>query len=67
MPWKESSVVNERLKFVLRVKDGERVTDLCREVGISRKTAYKFLERFERLARSGYTTRLPSPNGGHTR
>lgn len=53
MPWKESSVVNERLKFVLRAKDGERVTDLCREAGISRKTAYKFLERFERLGAVG--------------
>jgi transposase InsO family protein len=59
MPWKESSVVNERLKFVLRVKDGERVTDLCREVGISRKTAYKFLERFERLGAVGLYDEAP--------
>ena len=38
MPWKESSVVEERLRFVARLLDGEAMTDLCREFGISRKT-----------------------------
>jgi putative transposase len=35
------------------------VTDLCREVGISRKTAYKFLERFERLGAVGLYDEAP--------
>ena len=53
MPWKVSGVVNERLNIVLRVQQGERVSDLCREYGISRKTAYKFIERHERLGAIG--------------
>jgi hypothetical protein len=38
MPWKESSVMEGRLRFVARLLDGEPMTDLCREFGISRKT-----------------------------
>ena len=53
MPWKESCHVDERMQFVARLKDGERMSDLCREFGISRKTGYKFLERYERLSAVG--------------
>ena len=38
MPWKESSVMEERLRFVARLLDGEPMTDMCREFGISGKT-----------------------------
>jgi transposase InsO family protein len=41
------------MEFVARVQRGERVTELCREYGISRKTAYKFIGRFERLGPIG--------------
>src|SRR4029078_11292411 len=47
MPWKEVTVVNERVEFVSRLKAGERMSDLCREFGISRKTGYKFEQRYE--------------------
>ena len=40
MPWKECSVMDERLRFVARLLDGEAMTDVCREFGISRKTGY---------------------------
>jgi transposase InsO family protein len=46
VPWKARSVVNERMVFVSRLQDGERMSELCREFGISRKTGYKLLERF---------------------
>ncbi len=46
MPWKECSVMEERLRFVARLLDGESMTDVCREFGISRKTGYKLLERY---------------------
>jgi transposase InsO family protein len=39
--------------FISRLKAGESMTELCREYGISRKTGYKFLERFERLGPQG--------------
>ena len=47
MPWKESSVVEERLLFVARILDGEPLTDMCREFGISRKTGYKIFNRYK--------------------
>jgi len=46
MPWKASSVMEERLRFVARVLDGEAMTDVCRDFGISRKTGYKIFDRY---------------------
>src|SRR5262245_47718448 len=45
--------VSERMKFVSRLREGERMTDLCREFGISRKTGYKLAERYDRLGPIG--------------
>ena len=41
MPWKECNVMDERLKFIARLLDGEKMAQLCREFAISRKTGYK--------------------------
>jgi transposase len=45
MPWTETSVMEERLRFVARLLEGEPMSDVCREFGISRKTGYKLFER----------------------
>ena len=47
MPWKESSVMEERLRFVTRRLEDEGMSDLCRELGISRKTGYKIFNRYK--------------------
>ena len=47
MPWKESSVMEERLRFVARLLEGERMSHMCREFGISRKTGYKIYNRYK--------------------
>ena len=47
MPWKECSVMDERLRFVARLLEGEAMSDLAREFGISRKTGYKILNRYK--------------------
>lgn len=47
MPWKRVSVMDERLRFVARILEGEPMTDLCREFGISRKTGYKIYNRYK--------------------
>ncbi len=47
MPWKESSVMEERLRFVARLLDGEGMSHMCREFGISRKTGYKIFNRYK--------------------
>ena len=46
MPWKECSVMDERVRFVGRLLDGESMSDVCREFGISRKTGYKIFNRY---------------------
>ena len=38
MPWKECSVMDERLLFVARLLDGDSMSEVCRDSGISRKT-----------------------------
>lgn len=63
MPWKETCAVNERLGFVLEVERGERtVSELCRVFGISRKTGYKFLERYRTHGESGLEERSRAPH-----
>src|ERR1700759_5405270 len=47
MPWKESSVVEERLRFVARLLDGESMSEGCRGFGISRKTGSKIFDRYK--------------------
>ena len=47
MPWKECSVVDERLRFVAKLLDGESMTHVCREFGISRKTGCKIFNRYK--------------------
>lgn len=62
MPWQETEVVDQRTEFVLRVMRGaERFGDVCREYGISRKTGYKWKERFlsEGLSGLGDESRRP--------
>ena len=46
MPWQECNRMDERLKFVARLLDGEKMAALCREFGISRKTGYKIIGRY---------------------
>ena len=33
MPWSEVSVMEDRLRFVARLLEGERMSDVCREFG----------------------------------
>ena len=47
MPWRESTVMEERLRFVARRLEGESMTALCREFGISRKTGHKLFARWK--------------------
>src|SRR6266478_69064 len=61
MPWKESSVMDERMRFVIRLKDGESMASLCREFGISRKTVYKIFERYEQCGLEGLSDRARRP------
>jgi putative transposase len=61
MPWKECHVVDERLRFVARLLDGEQMTALCAEFGISRKTGYKIYDRYKDYGVHGLTDRSRRP------
>ena len=70
MPWKECNRMDERLKFVARLLDGEKMAVVCREFGISRKTGYKIFNRYKDEGLSGLEDRKrpvitpfqPAPN-----
>ena len=64
MPWKESSVMDDRMRFVIRLKNGESMASLCREFGISRKTSYKISERYEECSLEGMSDWTRRPGGG---
>jgi putative transposase len=61
MPWKECHVVDERLRFIARLLDGEQMTALCAEFGISRKTGYKIYRRYKGCGIEGLTDRSRRP------
>lgn len=48
MPWMETCPVEQRAKFIFDVEEGFfSITELCRSYGVSRKTAYKWLARYD--------------------
>lgn len=53
--------MDERLKFVARVLDGEKIAVLCREFGISRKTGHKIISRYHDCGLDGLTDRSRRP------
>jgi transposase len=61
MPWKASSVMEERLRFVARLLDGEAMTDVCREFGVSRKTGYKIFDRYKEHGLTALSDRSRRP------
>lgn len=61
MPWKASSVMDERLRFVARLLEGEQMSLLCREFGISRKTGYKIFDRYKEHGLEALTDRSRRP------
>lgn len=61
MPWKASSVMEERLRFVARLLDGEAMTEVCRDFGISRKTGYKIFDRYREHGLEALSDRSRGP------
>jgi len=53
--------MDERLRFVARLLEGEKMAGLCREFDISRKTGYKIYQRYKDLGLDGLTDRSRRP------
>jgi putative transposase len=61
MPWKECHKMDEKLKFVSRYLDGEKIAVLCREFGISRVTGHSIIERYRQCGVQAFTDRSRRP------
>jgi len=53
--------MEERLRFVAKLLDGESMTDVCREFGISRKTGYKIFSRYKESGLEAFSDRSRRP------
>ena len=53
--------MDERLRFVARLLDGETMSEVCREFGISRKTGYKIFSRYREYGAEALTDRSRRP------
>ena len=53
--------MDERLRFVARLLEGEKMAVLCREFDISRKTGYKIYSRYQECGLQGLTDRSRRP------
>src|ERR1700761_6610440 len=61
MPWKVCKPMDERLKFIARLLDGEQMAGRCLEFRSSRKTGYKILTRYNATGLEGLTDRSRRP------
>jgi hypothetical protein len=61
LPWKECCKVDERLRFVARLLNGEKMAALCREFDIFRKTGCKTFNRYKDCGLDGLTDRSRRP------
>ncbi len=49
MAWLECNKMEQKLKFIARLLEGEKMAPLCREFNISRKTGYKIWNRYKQM------------------
>jgi putative transposase len=61
MGWKETCAMDERKRFVLAVENGGTISSVCREFNVSRKTAYKWLDRYEAEGMEGLADHSRAP------
>src|SRR5438093_1520941 len=60
MPWKESRVVDERVRFIAACGESDDTfAEICRRFGVSRQTGYKWVERYEVFGPAGLIDRPP--------
>ena len=62
MGWKEFSIMSQRTEFVtLALKENISFSELCRRFGVSRKTGYKFFDRYIEEGPNGLCDRPRRP------
>ena len=66
MPWERRSVYQQREEFAQAATEGGNFSALCREFGISRRTGYKWLERYKADQPMTDQSRRPATSPGKT-
>src|SRR5207245_6969685 len=63
MPWMETNVLDERVKFVADYESGHwSMTELCTRYSVTRPTGYKWLARHREAGRAGLADRSCAPH-----
>ena len=63
MPWKETCSMDEKVKFIgYYLEDEWSFAMLCREFGISRKTGYKYINRYHKFGIDGLNDLSRAPH-----
>lgn len=66
MPWERRTVYEQREEFAQAAMECRNFSALCREFGISRRTGYKWLERYKAGMPMSDRSRRPARNPGKT-
>lgn len=66
MPWENKTVEETRQEFVEAAQECENFSSLCRDFGITRKTGYKWLERYQRGEQLSDRSRKPFTTANKT-
>ena len=62
MPWRDASPMDQRTQFIgEHLRGGRTITELCDDYGVSRKTGYKWIERYLRQGAAGLEERSRRP------
>ena len=62
MPWNEVLLMDQKTRFLADVRAGlDSISALCRPYGISRKTGYKWIHRYEKKGPAGLSERSSRP------
>ena len=66
MPWKEERTMDLRVRLIQEYNEGESITALAEQYGVSRKTIYKWLDRHETGGAAGLADRSRAPHHSPT-
>ena len=62
MPWKETTTMEQKIEFICEWRTGKyTITELCKNFEISRPTAYKLIDRFEKQGYEGLREHSRTP------
>lgn len=62
MPWKETTTMEQKIEFICEWRTGKyTITELCKSFEISRPTAYKLIDRFEKQGFEGLKEKPRTP------